>query len=118
MQSSGEIREFVTGAVRDSAEGKPAMELLPWELLMRVAKLYGEGASKYGANNWRRGQPQDACLGSLQRHLTKYQLGMTDEDHLSAVIFNALSIMNVDEYFKDNPDLYNIQINDKIKTGK
>lgn len=107
IKSSGQTRTFSTGAVRDSAEGKPRMELLPQDLLMRVATWYGLGATKYGDDNWKNGQPQKACAGSLLRHLAKYMLGYRDEDHLSAVVFNALSMMNVDMYFKDNPDLYN-----------
>jgi hypothetical protein len=76
----------------------------------RLAPLYGAGAEKYGGHNWRRGQPQSACLASLQRHLTQYMMGATDEDHLSAVVFNALSMLNVDEHHKNNPYLYDIQI--------
>lgn len=106
MKSSGTKREFVTGAVRDSGEGKPRMGLLPFDLLARVAILYGEGADKYGANNWRLGQPQSAVVDSLLRHLTKYLMGMEDEDHLAAVVWNALSLMNVDEYMRDNPDVF------------
>jgi hypothetical protein len=66
---------------------------------MRVSDWYTLGAKKYGDNNWRKGQPVSRCAGSLLRHLTKYFMGQTDEDHLSAVVFNALSIMNIDQYF-------------------
>jgi len=119
MLSSGKKREFVTGAVRDSAEGKPEMELLPYDLLMlRVAPLYGEGGRKYGNHNWRLGQPQSACLGSLMRHLTKYMMGKKDEDHLAAVVFNALSLLNVDQFHKDNPALYDIQIKTRKEESK
>ncbi len=62
-------------------------------------------AAKYGKDNWRQGQPQSASLASLERHLLKYRQGMTDEDHLAAVVWNALSLLNVDEYMKDNPDI-------------
>ena len=109
MNSSGKTRTFSTGAVRDNADNKPRMELLPLDLLMRVAAWYTLGASKYGDNNWRKGQPQSACTGSLLRHLTKYIAGDRSEDHLSAIVFNALSLMNVDEYLKDNKDVYDME---------
>ena len=109
MNSSGKARTFDTGALRDNADGKPKMELLPLDLLMRVAEWYTLGAEKYGNHNWRKGQPQSECMGSLLRHLTKYAMGMKDEDHLSAVIFNALSMMNVDEKFSDNEYLYDLK---------
>lgn len=100
------IREFSTGAVRDSGEGKPRMGLIPKDLERRLAKLYTKGAELYGADNWRKGQPKDATMDSLERHLEAYRRGETDEDHLSAVIWNAFSMMNVDEYLlEDHPEL-------------
>lgn len=105
INSSGKTREFSSGSIRDSADGKPPFELLPWDLMGRVAIWYGLGAEKYGANNWRLGQPQSAVIGSLLRHLTKFILGYKDEDHLAAIIWNAFSLMNVDEYFSDDPNL-------------
>lgn len=109
MKSTGEKRTFTTGAVRDSGEGKPRMELLPYDLLMRVATWYAQGAEKYGDNNWRLGQPQSVVIGSMMRHLTKYMMGHRDEDHLSAIVWNALSLMNSDVYYQDNPDVCDIQ---------
>lgn len=103
MKSSGQVKQFSTGSVRDSSEGKPRMELLPYDLLERVAIWYGLGAEKYGDNNWRKGQPKSHVLGSLLRHMSKYMRGQTDEDHLAAVIWNALCLMNVDTYYSDNP---------------
>lgn len=109
MKSSGHKTYFASGAVRDSAEGKPRMELLPFDLLERLAVWYGEGAKKYGDNNWRKGQKKSHVLGSLIRHLSKYMRGETDEDHLAAIIWNAFSLMNVDMYYSDN-----LQINDTV----
>ena len=104
MKESGKKRDFPFGAVRDSAEGKPRMELIPYDLLLlRLAPWYAEGAEKYGDNNWRKGQPNSVLLGSLMRHLTKWLMGMKDEDHLAAVVWNALGLLNNDQYMKDNP---------------
>lgn len=116
IKSSGETRAFKTGSIRDSVKGKPPMELLPDDLLMRVAVWYGLGAEKYGDNNWRLGQPQKECLGSLKRHLAKWENGDRDEDHLSAIIFNALSIMNVEENFSE--DEYLVFVPYRKQVGK
>ena len=105
INSSGKTRSFESGSIRDDATGKPAMELLPLDLLMRVATWYALGAEKYGEDNWRLGQPQRKVIGSLLRHLTKYMMGQDDEDHLSAVIWNALCLMHVDENLRDT-DLF------------
>ena len=45
------IRQFSTGAVRDTDQNKPAMETLPWDLMDRVAVHYDRGGAKYGYNN-------------------------------------------------------------------
>lgn len=120
FKSSDNQRIFATGAVRDSAEGKPRMELLPLDLLERVARWYALGAEKYKDNNWRKGQPQSAVVGSLMRHLSKFMKGMTDEDHLAAIVWNGLSLMNADEYHKDNPAVCDINgwFVDNKPTGK
>lgn len=97
--------QFSTGATRDTMDGKPRTDLLPFDLLMRVADWYGLGATKYGDNNWRKGQKVSHCVGSIMRHLSKWVMGNRDEDHLSAIVFNTLSIMNVEMYHKDNKDI-------------
>lgn len=100
------IRNFESGAVRDTVEGKPAMELLPMDLFfLRLAPWFELGAKKYGAHNWRLGQPQSVVIASLLRHLAKYMMGDKSEDHASAIVWNALSLLNVDEYFSDDPYL-------------
>jgi hypothetical protein len=97
-------RVFPNGSVRDDLGNKPMLELVPYDLFLnRVGYLYTKGANHYGCNNWRKGQPMSTTIGSLQRHLAKYMMGMDDEDHLSAVVFNALSLLNADEYFKNDP---------------
>lgn len=107
--------EFPTGAQRDSSVNKPPMQLLPMDLLIRVANWMGQGADKYGENNWRKGQSVWYCVGSILRHLTKYMMGCRKEDHLAAIIFNVFSIMNVEMYHKGSAvdDLDN-----KFKDGK
>lgn len=97
--------QFSTGATRDALDGKPRTDLLPFDLLLRVADWYGLGATKYGDNNWRKGQKVSHCVGSIMRHLSKWVMGNRDEDHLSAIVFNALSIMNVEMYHNDNRDI-------------
>ncbi|PKM70116.1 MAG: hypothetical protein CVU94_00680 [Firmicutes bacterium HGW-Firmicutes-19] len=115
LKSSGKKRQFASGALRDDATGKPRMELLPMDLLTDVAQWYTLGAVKYGDNNWRLGQPVSACVGSLLRHLAKWLCGHRDEDHLSAIIFNTLSIMNVVKYHSHDPQLNDMNYQKQIK---
>jgi hypothetical protein len=108
MNEQAEKTQFSTGSQRDGLKGKPRMDLLPLDLLMRVADWYTQGAEKYGDHNWRKGQKVSHCVGSILRHLTKWVMGERDEDHLSAIVFNTLSIMNVEMYLSDNMDIYDI----------
>ena len=116
MRDSGSKRTFPGGSQRDNVEMKPRMELLPLDLMERLAVWYGLGAEKYGCNNWRKGQPASVVIGSLLRHLSKIERGMTDEDHYAAVVWNALALMNVDEYHKDKLEINDI--GDWFKNGK
>lgn len=111
------IRQFSTGAVRDTDQNKPAMETLPWDLMDRVAVHYDRGGAKYGYNNYRLGQPKSAAFGSLMRHARKYFMGDTSEDHLSAIIWNAFSLMHTDVYYPNDKNLNNLQDYKKMIRG-
>ena len=111
IKDSGKRQGFSSGAVRDTKEGKILWDLLPFEALKRVAQHYTNGAKKYTKNNWKLGIPTERFFSSALRHLIEYRLGETEEDHLSAVIFNILGIIfneekdkegfNREEYIRD-----------------
>jgi hypothetical protein len=105
-KDSGERRTFESGAVRDSDEGKPRYDLIPAQAMHRVAKLYARGAKKYGENNWQKGMPSQQVLASAMRHLEAYRRGDADnEDHLAAVVWNILALMEYEEEGTDTPIL-------------
>lgn len=88
-----EMREFASGAVKSSAEGKLQFSLIPTRALCRVALRYTEGADQYGDWNWYRGIPFTVLYDSALRHLLLWRLGRQDEDHLAAAVFNILALM-------------------------
>lgn len=90
IKDSGDRREFKTGAVRDMAEGKGRMDLLPWAAIIEVAKHCENGAKKYGEHNVDRGIPTHSFIDSAFRHLAKFTEGWTDEPHLIAAAWNIL----------------------------
>ena len=92
-KDSGERRVFSTGSQRDVREGKGRYDLLPPECIRRLALLYERGAVKYGDHNWKKGQPLSSTLDSLLRHAFQYAEGDRTEDHLSAVAWNAFTLM-------------------------
>ncbi len=97
VKDSGQRQEFESGAMRDLDDNKPRYELIPVEALKRVAMLYASGAKKYSDDNWKKGMPYKRVLGSLLRHVHNFQEGDVSEDHLAAVVFNAMAIMYYQE---------------------
>jgi hypothetical protein len=69
------------------------MDLLPFQALMEVSKVFEEGAKKYRANNWRRGIPLSRYADSGPRHFAKWMAGMRDENHLEMAAWNFLCLI-------------------------
>lgn len=105
LKDSGERRRFETGAVRDRAAGKGRYDLIPPQLKFRLARHYEAGALKYSDRNWEKGMPFDVYIDAAERHLTKYEAGWTDEDHLAAAIWNLAALMFMEE---KHPELDNL----------
>ena len=47
--------------------------------------------------NWEKGMPFSRYVDSAKRHLDKFVMGMTDEDHLAAAAWNLFAIMHHQE---------------------
>lgn len=106
-------RQFDTGSKRDNDDNKPLVNHIDPYTRLRFGHLLRAGATKYGINNWRLGQPTETALESLHRHLAKFELNLKngidqDEDHIMSCIFNLqLIAMNeekegitVDHFYK------------------
>jgi hypothetical protein len=78
-------------------EGKGRYDLIPPIPLDRIGKHYENGAKKYGDNNWMKGIPLKSFLDSALRHLHKWEMGMYDEDHLAAALFNIMGLIHTEE---------------------
>ncbi len=88
VKDSGEREKFASGAVRDTATGKPLLELLPGWALLAYAWIMEAGARKYAARNWEQGMPMSRYLASAHRHLELYRMGFRDEAHLWQAFWN------------------------------
>jgi len=109
VQDSGERREFSTGSVRDKREGKGRFDLIPTIALKRLAQHYENGAVKYGDRNWEKGQPLSSYMDSLIRHAYAFMGGDRSEDHLSAIAWNAMSVIFTEEMIRTKklPESFN-----------
>ena len=105
IDDGGTRQNFSTGAVRESSSGKGRFDLITPYGLDRLAHWYEQGAKKYADRNWEKGIPASRCLDSALRHLTKYMMGKTDEDHLAAAAWNIFAIMHYEAVKLDVLDL-------------
>lgn len=81
-------------------------DLIPVEAMALVAQLYGKGAEKYAAHNWRRGYEWSKSYAALQRHANLFWQGVDiDEEmglpHLAAVVFHSLTLMT---FMQEHPE--------------
>lgn len=93
---------FEGGGMRDSQNGKPRFDLtmpegVPYEeqMLTRFAVHMGKGAEKYEDRNWEKFGDEESLArakASLLRHAFQLVSGEEDEDHASAIFFNAMCI--------------------------
>ncbi len=100
MEDSGKREDFSTGAVRDTAEDKPRVDLISPYAQMRCGEWLRLGAEKYAERNWEQGMPISRCIASMERHIQQYKMGMKNEDHLAAIAVNAQFIMHYEEMIK------------------
>lgn len=93
-KDSGKRVLYKSGFNRDSTVGKPRYDLIPTQLLTRIADLYARGAAKYGDSNWKRADTNEELerfKASAWRHFIQWQEGQEDEDHASAVMWNVIA---------------------------
>jgi hypothetical protein len=79
---------------RDTDAGKPRYDLIPLDMLKRLAELYARGAVKYGDCNWQLANTEEEYnrfRASAWRHFVSWQNGEVDEDHASACVWNIFA---------------------------
>lgn len=81
-------------------------DLIPIEALDIMARLYGFGAQKYAAHNWRKGYEWSKSFASLMRHATRFWAGEDiDEEtglpHLAGAAFHCFTLM---VFMQEQPD--------------
>lgn len=70
--------------------GKPRLGLISPFAMRRLGARLAAGAAKHGDRTWERGMAFSRVVDSLERHLAAYKAGDADEDHLAAVMSNAM----------------------------
>lgn len=99
-------RVFESGSKRDSDTHKPLTTALTAYARLRYGYHLRKGSNNYGKDNWKLGQPSEAVLESMDRHLAQYLGGDRSEDHLSAIMFGVVMLMQNEEKEGIKPDYY------------
>jgi len=87
-------REFSTGAVRTTDADETRFDLISPIGLERLARIYAEGAEKYGPSAWEQGLPIHDLLNHGIRHLFLYLAGDRSEDHLAKMAWGCFAAMH------------------------
>ena len=98
LKDSGVREDMDTGSRRDTQVGKSRPDLMNPLVMRRVGMHFANGCEKYGERNFELGQLSSRYRASLGRHLLDYDEGLKDEDHLAAVVWNAMCIIMNQEF--------------------
>lgn len=63
-----------------------AMDEIPAEVLLTVARILGQGVQKYGRGNWRLLRMREDQVNHAARHIYEWLSGDRSEDHLCNAI--------------------------------
>jgi hypothetical protein len=106
VKDSGKRQQFDSGMMRDTQEGKlDIWRVFVGPLVERLAAHVTKGATKYpdikpGVPNWTLAAGEQELWRfkfSAARHFWQWFIGVKDEDHFAATVFN----MNGHEYVKE-----------------
>lgn len=86
-----DLKVFSTGATRTKDADGERYDLISPIGLERVARIYAEGATKYGDSSWEKGLPISDLMNHGLRHWRLYASGDRSEDHLAKVAWAAMA---------------------------
>jgi hypothetical protein len=93
----GEVRQVSSTGGEKGAKPE-AYDLIPWDALDHVARVYGFGASKYADHNWRKGYNWSLSIAAAFRHMKAYAMGEdydpeSGELHPAHAVFHMLALL-------------------------
>jgi len=93
-KNNNKISTFKSGLKKDQLNEKIKYDLIPHELLTRLAGQFTRGARKYGKDNWRQAMTNEEYSlfrESAWRHFVDWSNGLNnEEDHAIAAITNII----------------------------
>lgn len=116
MQYESKKCQDQTGMKNDKLDDKTRWELIPLDCLEDIARVYTEGAKKYGDNNWQNLENgYERYKGALLRHLYASTYEEFDPEtkvrHEAAVAWNSIALLY---YAKHGRKLDKILLNQQV----
>lgn len=92
-KDSWKRKEMANGFVRDDDWTKLRFDLIPLDMLERLAWLYTRWAVKYWDENWTKatGKDIESFKRSARRHFISWMENDYEEDHWCWVVFNIFA---------------------------
>lgn len=103
LPDSGSRVDFGEGAaVREGADEKPSIGGISPFMLERLGMLLTRANLKYGDyRNWEEGMPFSRYIDGLGRHYAAFLRRDESEDHLAAIVWNAMCMIHHQELGED-----------------
>ena len=92
-------------------DGKDRWDLLPWDALEALVRIYTKGGVKYAPRNWERGMHWSKMVASMMRHFIRRVVYRevidpeTGELHFGHMAWNALGLLTYDLRNIGNDDI-------------
>jgi len=96
--STEEIRIVDPATGGEKGQKLERFDLIPFDALAEVARLYGRGAKKYDEHNWLKGYRWSLSVGALLRHVWRWTIGEDIDPemgvhHMACVAWHALTLL-------------------------
>jgi hypothetical protein len=90
----------VTGGAKGQKPER--LDLLPFDALEEVARVYGFGATKYAPDNYLKGYAWRLSLGALLRHVSRWAQGESYDiesglHHMAHAAFHCLALVTFEK---------------------
>lgn len=101
------ITNPITGGQKGSKDER--FDLLPFEALAQITKIYNFGSQKYEDHNWRKGYDWSLSFAALQRHLAAFWSGEDNDPesglpHMAHAGWHCLTLLT---FASEHPELDN-----------
>lgn len=97
--------------------GKVRMELLSSKAITELAKVLTFGASKYDANNWRKGIAWTRVIGAVKRHMAAFEDGVDKDEesglsHIAHAMCGLMFLLEFEQTHAELDDRYKGETNE------